>query len=161
MLGFDVDPAQTARLLADWSECCEAHCDSDEIRQREDEILNIFVDICSLFQHKPRVNDPTIGEAPSDGRPTCSPTCGCSTLAARGYRRISSRRSSARSPTTAFRRSTARPELEESLLWIYKSHQRMEQQVAPIVAVLERRLRARGNAGAARRASRSASCSTG
>src|SRR5664280_688551 len=32
------------------------------------------------------------------------------------------------------------PELEESLLWIYKSHQRAEQQVAPVVGVLERRL---------------------
>ena len=32
------------------------------------------------------------------------------------------------------------PELEESLLWIYKSHQRVEQQVAPILALLERRL---------------------
>jgi acetyl-CoA carboxylase carboxyltransferase component len=32
------------------------------------------------------------------------------------------------------------PELEESLLWIYKSHQRVEQQVAPMVAVLQRRL---------------------
>ena len=35
------------------------------------------------------------------------------------------------------------PELEESLLWIYKSHQRAEQQVAPVVSILERRLRIR------------------
>ena len=33
------------------------------------------------------------------------------------------------------------PELEESLLWIYKSHQRVEQQIAPVLALLERRLR--------------------
>ena len=32
------------------------------------------------------------------------------------------------------------PELEESLLWIYKSHQRVEQQIAPITRVLQRRL---------------------
>ena len=32
------------------------------------------------------------------------------------------------------------PELEESLLWIYKSHQRAEQQVASVVSILERRL---------------------
>ena len=32
------------------------------------------------------------------------------------------------------------PELEESLLWIYKSHQRVERQIAPILALLERRL---------------------
>ena len=33
------------------------------------------------------------------------------------------------------------PHLEESLLWIYKSHQRVEQQIAPVLALLERRLR--------------------
>ena len=33
------------------------------------------------------------------------------------------------------------PELEESLLWIYKSHQRIEQQVTPVLGILERRLR--------------------
>jgi hypothetical protein len=39
--------------------------DSDEIRQREDEILNIFVDICSLFQREPEVNHRASGEEPS------------------------------------------------------------------------------------------------
>jgi biotin carboxyl carrier protein len=43
MLGFDVDPKHTTRLLAEWSENCPV--DSEEVRQREDEILNIFVDI--------------------------------------------------------------------------------------------------------------------
>ncbi len=32
------------------------------------------------------------------------------------------------------------PALEETLLWIYKSHQRVERQIAPILGVLERRL---------------------
>ena len=32
------------------------------------------------------------------------------------------------------------PALEESLLWIYKSHQRVGQQITTILAVLERRL---------------------
>ena len=57
MLGFDVDPAQTARLFAQWSQFRETAADSDEIRRREDEILNIFVDICSLFRRKPSVHD--------------------------------------------------------------------------------------------------------
>ena len=39
--------------------------DSDEISRREDEILNIFVDICSLFRRKPSVHDLAGGEAPS------------------------------------------------------------------------------------------------
>lgn len=32
------------------------------------------------------------------------------------------------------------PELEESLLWIYKAHRRVDQQVSPVLALLERRL---------------------
>ena len=53
----------TTRLLAEWSENCPA--DSEEIRQREDEILNIFVDICSLFQREPEVNHRAGGEEPT------------------------------------------------------------------------------------------------
>ena len=63
MLGFDVDPKQTAQLLAEWSHICPVQ--SDELTQSEDEILNIFVDICSLFQHEPNVNHRTGGEEPS------------------------------------------------------------------------------------------------
>ena len=63
MLGFDVDPKHSARLLAEWSQNCPV--DSDEIRQSEDEILNIFVDICSLFQREPEVNHRASGEEPS------------------------------------------------------------------------------------------------
>ena len=65
MLGFDVDPAHTARVFAQWGQFREASSDSDELRRQEDEILNIFVDICSLFRRKPGTNDPSGGEAPS------------------------------------------------------------------------------------------------
>ena len=58
MLGFDIDPAGTTRLLAEWRQFCEP-ADSEEIRQCEIEILNIFVDICSLFQREPEVDDHT------------------------------------------------------------------------------------------------------
>ena len=137
VLGFDVDPAHTARLLADWSRNCPA--DSDEIRQAEEEILNIFVDICSLFQRQPEVDDPTSGEAPSAESYLFS------------YLRMLETRGEGLPPAfvDALRRALAHygvttldrsPELEETLLWIYKSHQRVEQQVAPILVVLERRL---------------------
>ncbi|MBZ5664530.1 MAG: ATP-grasp domain-containing protein [Acidobacteriia bacterium] len=138
MLGFDVDPKHTARLLADWSQNCPV--DSDEIRQREDEILNIFVDICSLFQRYPEVNHRASGEEPSAEAYLFS------------YLRMLETRGQGLPPAfvTALQRALAHygvqtldrsPELEESLLWIYKSHQRVQQQIAPIVGVLERRLR--------------------
>jgi acetyl/propionyl-CoA carboxylase alpha subunit/acetyl-CoA carboxylase carboxyltransferase component len=138
MLGFDVDPKHGARLLAEWSQNCPA--DSDEVRQGEDEILNIFVDICSLFQREPEVNHRASGEEPSaeaylfsylrmlDTRGEGLPQAFVNALG----------RALAHYGVHTLDRS---PELEESLLWIYKSHQRVEPQIAPIRAVLERRLR--------------------
>ena len=63
MLGFDVDPAYATRLLAEWNKNCPA--DSDEVSQGEDEILNIFGDIYSLFHRQPELDDLTSGEEPS------------------------------------------------------------------------------------------------
>ena len=139
MLGFDADPDQTARLFGQWSQFQEAPADSDEIRRREDEVLNIFVDICSLFRRKPSVHDPASGEAPSTEAYLFS------------YSRMLETHGEGLPPAfvEALRRTLAHygvqtldrsPELEESLLWIYKSHQRVERQVPPILALLERRL---------------------
>ncbi|HMD15233.1 MAG TPA: carboxyl transferase domain-containing protein [Terriglobales bacterium] len=138
MLGFDVDPKQTTRLLAEWSQNCPV--DSAEIRQREDEILNIFVDIRSLFQREPEVNHRASGEEPTAEAYLFS------------YLRMLEMRGEGLPPAfvSALQRALAHygvktldrsPELEESLLWIYKSHQRVEQKIAPVVSVLERRLR--------------------
>lgn len=137
MLGFDVDPKQSAKLLADWNRFCPV--DGDGIREAEDEILNIFVDICSLFQRAPDVNHRAGGEEPSaeahlfsylrmletggEGLPADFVT---------GLRRALSHYGVHSLDNT--------PELQESLLWIYKSHQRVEQQIAPVLGVLERRL---------------------
>ena len=139
MLGFDVDPAQTAGLFAQWSQFHEAPADSDELVRREDEILNIFVDVCSLFHRKPSVHGPAGGEEPSTEAYLFS------------YSRMLETHGEGLPPAfmDALRRTLAHygvktldrsPELEESLLWIYKSHQRVERQVAPILGLLERRL---------------------
>jgi len=137
MLGFDVDPKQTSRLLGEWSQSCPA--DSEAVRRDEDEILNIFVDICSLFQREPEVNHRASGEEPSAEAYLFS------------YLRMLETGGERLPPVflSALRRALAHyrvqtldrsPELEESLFWIYKSHQRVEQQIAPVLGVLERRL---------------------
>ncbi len=137
MLGFDVDPKHSAQLLAEWSENCPI--DSDEIRRREDQILNIFVDICSLFQRDPEVNHRASSEEPSAEVHLFS------------YLRMLERGGEGLPPgfVVALQRALAHygvktldrsPELEESLLWIYKSHLRLEEQIAPVMGVLERRL---------------------
>lgn len=137
-LGFDVDPKNSARLLAEWSKNCPAN--SDEMREAEDEILNIFVDICSLFQREPEVNHRASGEEPSAEAYLFSYLCMLET----GGEGLPP------AFVTALRRALSHygvqsldrsPKLEESLLWIYESHQRMEQQIVPILGLLERRLR--------------------
>ena len=138
-LGFDVDPARISRLLATWSLSCEETGDCHEIAQCEDEIVQIFVDVSSLFHRAPEMDDPTSGEGPTSEAYLFS------------YLRMLDTRGEGLPPSfvAALRRTLAHygvkslersPELEESLFWIYKSHQRAEQQVALILGVLERRL---------------------
>jgi len=138
LLGFDLDPAYSARQFVAWSQSCPA--DSEEIRRCEDEILNIFVDVCSLFQREPDVDHHTAGEEPSAEAHLFSylrmVETGGETLPA--YFVDSLRRALAHYGVTALDGS---PKLKESLLWICKSHDRMEQQAACILAILERRMR--------------------
>jgi len=137
MLGFDLDPTDHTRRLATWSQTCPAH--SDEITQREEEILSIFTDSCSLFHREPEVNHRASGEEPSaeshlfsylrmietngEGLPAAFAGALRSALAHYGVHGLD-----------------GSPELKESMLWICKSHQRMAQQTAPILDILERRL---------------------
>ena len=138
MLGFDLDPSASARQLAAWSQTCPAH--GDDITQHEDEILRIFVDVCSLFHREPDVNHRASGEEPSaesylfsylrlvetnaEGLPPAFVEALLSALAHYGVRELD-----------------GSPRLKETLLWICKSHQRMAGQVASILDILERRLR--------------------
>jgi len=139
MLGFDVDPKRTAALLASWSSDCPVDGAGAEIRNAEDEILNIFVDICALFQREPEVNHHASAELPSTEAYLFA------------YLRALDTKGEGLPPAflAALSRALAHygvhsldrsPRLEESLLWIYKSHQRVEQQIAHVCALLERRL---------------------
>ncbi len=138
MLGFDISAERTKRLLAEWNDLPESD-PGGEIGKQEDEILNIFVDICSLFRTNPKHTEDA-EESPSTEAYLFSYLRMLDTqgenlpedfLAAL-------RRAVAHYGVTTLDRS---PELEESLLWMYKSHQRLEQQISPIVGVLERRMR--------------------
>jgi acetyl/propionyl-CoA carboxylase alpha subunit/acetyl-CoA carboxylase carboxyltransferase component len=137
MLGFDIDPAG-ARQLSAWRQLCPAN--SEEIRQSETEILNIFVDICSLFQREPEVDHDTAGEDPSAEAYLFS------------YLRMVETNGERLPPAfvDTLRRALAHygvrildgsPNLKECLLWICKSHQRMGQQAASVLDLLDHRLR--------------------
>jgi acetyl/propionyl-CoA carboxylase alpha subunit/acetyl-CoA carboxylase carboxyltransferase component len=139
MLGFDVDPKHTARLLAEWREYRKEPGNGPEIQQCEEEILRIFVDLGYLFHREHDMDDPTAGEVPSSEAYLFT------------YLRTIETRGEGLPPTfiEALRLALAHygvktldrsPELEDSLLWIYKSHQRLERQIPLIVGVLEHRL---------------------
>ena len=137
MLGYDVDPKDTARILGEGCPRGETPEESDEIRRGEDEILSIFVDRCSLFQRQPEVDGSTGGEAPSSEVYLFSYL---RMLETQGEKLPATfvdalRRVLAHYGVETLDRSAA---LEESLLWIYKSHQRVGQQITTILAVLER-----------------------
>jgi len=137
MLGFDVDSTRHARNLATWAQSCPAQ--SDEITHYEDEVLSIFTDICSLFHREPEVNHRASAEEPSTESHLFS------------YLRMVETNGEGLPPAfvDALRRTLAHysvrtldgsPELKQSLLWICKSHQRMERQTASVLDILERRL---------------------
>ena len=139
MLGFDVDPAQTERLLSDSTRNCVLPEDADEMVRREDETLHIFVDICSLFHREPRVDGSNSAEVAS-----------AETQLFTYLRALDTRGAGLPSGfVEALRRTLAyygvhtlerSPDLEQALLWVYKSHQRIEQQTALVLAVLQHRL---------------------
>src|SRR5208337_1533353 len=144
MLGFDVDPAHALRVLSNWSPSSELAADQQEIAEREDEIFGIFVDICSLFDRRPEMDDLNGGEERSAETYLFSYLFSyLHMLETRGKGLPSTfvdalRRALVHYGVKTLERS---PELEESLLWLCKSHQRVEQQIAPIVGLLETHLR--------------------
>ena len=139
MLGFDVDRRRTARLLAEWGQFSEAQSSDDELRKREDEILNIFVDLCSLFRRNPKLSNQADAEAPSTEAYLFSYLRMLETHGDDVPDEFVSavQRAVAHYGISSLSRS---PQLEECLLWVYKSHQRLEQQTAPITGILQRRL---------------------
>lgn len=138
MLGFDLDPMRCARQFGAWSQNCPA--DSEQIRQCEDEILNIFVDICSLFRREPEVVNRMAGEEPSAEAYLFSylRTTEAGGEALPAYFVDALRRALAHYGVTALDGSA---KLKESLLWICKSHERMERQATCILDILGRRMR--------------------
>ena len=140
MLGFDVDPSETKQLLAEHAEMCrDLPVDDDELRRGEDEILTVFADLNALFRRQPASDDPD----------------GSDLLHAEEYLFTYLRgldEGAKRLPASFLDRLRLAlahygvdnlepsPQLEASLLRIFKSHERSEQQSAVIVRLLERRL---------------------
>jgi acetyl/propionyl-CoA carboxylase alpha subunit/acetyl-CoA carboxylase carboxyltransferase component len=139
-LGSDVHADDARHFIHEYVAFCRLIVPEDEsVRQGEEEILNIFADISSLFRRKAAPEDPEDVERMSSGEYFVT------------YLRTISSRGASLPPSflEKLRRALRHygsdsveptPALRGRLLWIYKSRQRMEQQVPAIIAILERRL---------------------
>ena len=140
VLGSDLHAEDASRVIAEYSRLSRLIAPDDEgVRRGEEEILNVFADISSLFRRKATPEYPEDIERMSSGEYFVTYL---RTLSSRGAglpasfleklrRTLSHYGSDSLEPT---------PALRGRLLWIYKSRQRVEQQVPVIVAILERRL---------------------
>ncbi len=152
MLGYDVDAGVIGRRFAEKK--ADLSGDRSSLRQLQDEILNIFVDIQSLFCRHPEPDSNSSAESPS------AEMCLFTYLS---HLRASAemRKEELPSSTTNLLQKALRyygvhsldrtKALEEGLFWIYKSHQRSEQQAGLLVQIFENLLgEADGSTGRAR-----------
>jgi acetyl/propionyl-CoA carboxylase alpha subunit/acetyl-CoA carboxylase carboxyltransferase component len=142
MLGYDVDQAEAKRLVGELNEIYKVlPVDEKELQRGEDEILSIFADISALFR---RTLDPAEAEAQDIQVHSAEQDL-------RTYLRSRDSRQERLSEQflSRLRRALVHygvegldssPELDAALLMIYKAHQHDTQQLAAIIAILERRL---------------------
>ncbi len=149
MLGYDVDPDEFGQILLEVKAALRTVAPDDkELLRGEHQILALFADICSLFR---RELDPAEANMQSEQ----VHSSGQDLLTYLRFRNnLSSTQDSVgeRLPITflenlqrvlahyGVKSLDASPELDESLLLLYKSHSRVSQQLAAIIAILERRL---------------------
>ncbi len=140
VLGSDVHPADSARLVEEYTRTAGTlPPEHPELNRVEDEILTIFSDISSLFRRQATPEDPEDEERLSSGEYLLTylrtfETKGAalpSTFIEKLKKTLGHYGNSSLDPT---------PALRGRLLWIYKSHQHIEQQVPAISAILERRM---------------------
>jgi len=143
LLGYDLDPGTCRHLLKEQSEVYQLIAlDDQELQRAEDELLSLFADICLLFR---RELDPA--EAHEQDEQVHSAEHDLLAYLRSRDTRIE------RLPKVfvdTLQRALAHyglrslepsPTLDESLLLMYTSHQRVNQQLPIIIAILERRLK--------------------
>ncbi len=142
MLGYDSNPGDSRRLLGEQSAVYQLIEASDQaLLQVENELLSIFADICLLFRREPGP-----AEANAQGEQVHSAEHDLlAYLRSRDTRfelqpRVFVAHLQRALAHYGIRSLEPSPALDESLLLIYKSHQRMNQQLGAIIAILERRL---------------------
>jgi len=142
LLGYDSDPGDTRRLLDEQRMVYQLVEASDQaLLYAEHELLSLFADICLLFRH-----ELDLAESNALGEQVHSAEHDLLAYLRSRDTRVE------RLPVefvTNLQRALAHyglrslepsPALDESLLLMYKSHQQVNQRLATVIAILERRL---------------------
>jgi len=157
LLGYDVGPGHQRWLMEARARLCrELPWDDEPLLCLEDELLELFADLTALFDPQSEVArwreaEPEAQDLPSGG------LAGSGRLSASTYLHAYLRDLDAENerlpPDFVDRLGRALrhygvaeldrgPELEEAIFRLYRSHRRIEDQVTPILDILERRLEA-------------------
>ena len=141
VLGSDIDGVESRRLVEEYRRVCERlPADDQSLMRREDELLSVFADVSPLFLRQAGQDDgddPTALSAGQyfltylrtlEGKGAGLPSAFVSEL----QRALRHYGSDSLEVTNA---------LKSRLLWMFKSHQRVDQQVGVVLAILDRRLR--------------------
>ncbi|MCP5091892.1 MAG: biotin/lipoyl-binding protein, partial [Gammaproteobacteria bacterium] len=144
ILGFDVSSEDAERLIAGRAELCtEVRAGDPILRADEDLLLRRFSDVCALSQRQPARESarlPTRVTQPSQQQSLFT------------YMRNLEQEGSglSRQFIDDLKRALSHygiedleptRELEETLLWMHRSHLRVEQQIPAVLSILDRRLR--------------------
>jgi acetyl/propionyl-CoA carboxylase alpha subunit/acetyl-CoA carboxylase carboxyltransferase component len=144
LLGYDLDPAAVQRIERGDDPWARLAPDDPDRLRGEEEMLQLFADVCSISRRQPEPAEEVTGErvrAPEELLLTCLRTYGTGgdglppafreqllrVLRRHGIERLG--------PST---------EVEDALLRLYRSQQRLDELVPAVTAVLDRRLAHRG-----------------
>jgi acetyl/propionyl-CoA carboxylase alpha subunit/acetyl-CoA carboxylase carboxyltransferase component len=151
MLGFDADVGELRRRVAERGVLGEGRAPDDpELWAREQELLEIFIDLLSLFRGRRGPGEPgDLGDHDEPGE-TGDARLSTSEYLLTYLRDIGGQGEGLPEPfLDRLRRALwhygvtslePTPELEETLVRIYKAQHRIEDQVAPMLGVLQRKL---------------------
>jgi acetyl-CoA carboxylase carboxyltransferase component/biotin carboxyl carrier protein len=143
ILGFDVEPADAKRLASDWGRWAGRGEDDADLRRAEDELLALFADVHGPFEAR-RIDDDPEGQEWLSAQEYVL-TYLRTLDAERGnlpswfIERL--RRAVRHHGVGSLERTAA---LDEAWLRLDRSHQRVQEQVAVVMRILERRLYAGG-----------------
>jgi acetyl-CoA carboxylase carboxyltransferase component/biotin carboxyl carrier protein len=140
MLGFDVDSVESKRLVSEYARAAQSLDEADLNRRRaEDDLIRIFVDISAVFgRHAAPERDEQDGALSAEEYLFTY----LRTLEARGGDLPRPFLDKLRRALAHYGIESLEPtsELRESLLWMFKSHRRVDQQADAVAAVLGQRL---------------------